>query len=131
MNNKQDSAHQIDARNSTFISVLQWRGARPDILDLNEDQTGNLLCLLFVREGDCCALPLAWRYEQAQADPVDPLQPTIPFTEQALDLETMRMAQRSLEQDGWRVSGRLDLHFEGAWTGPRFWQQIEIFLQKE
>lgn len=113
---------------TSFVPLWQWRGARPRLLDLDENQAGSLLCLLLVRDGDCCLLPLAWRYEQVAVEPRDPLQPTLPFAQAAIDGEAMRLAQSSLEQDGWRVSGRLDLHFHGLEATAHFWRQIETFL---
>ena len=111
------------------VPLYRWRGARPEVLDLETDQQGALLCLLFGREGDCCLLPLAWRHEQVDPELDDPLSPPLLLLERALSSEEMALAKADLEADGWHLQGRLNLYFTGRYTDNRFWQSVSPFLR--
>lgn len=128
--NKESTLHNsafID-HNSSLTPVYHLHGARPDLLDLTEDQVGAMICLVFAREGDSCLLPLAWRYEQPEPSPDDPLRPFRPFCRRALDVETMALAKADLEADGWHVTGRLELYFNGRYSEDNFWHYLQRYL---
>ena len=101
------------------VPLYHWRGARPWLLDLAEDEGGWLVCLCLQREGDCCLLPLAWEktvVELAEAHP------TIHTT--ALDSEAVQLTLSDMQRDGWHINGRLHLHFIGHQQDPTFTQYL-------
>lgn len=116
--------------NASLVRVYHWRGGRPRVLDLTAEQNGWTICLVLTREGDCRLFPVAWLYEEPDPCDDDPFRPPYPIAEGALDAETLALTKAELESDGWQVTGRLDLHFGGRHTDPRFWQKLQPYLDR-
>jgi hypothetical protein len=114
----------------SFVPVYYWRGSRPQLLDLESDQTGWLTCLCLHREGDLSLMPLAWEAntpdEHHHLSPDEQPYPTI-HTE-ALDETAVSHALRQLQQDGWQIQGRLTLAFTGRDAVTNFEQTYRQFL---
>jgi hypothetical protein len=117
----------VPAQSAALVPVLHWRGARSDILDLSRDQSGWVLALVLVREGDCCLLPVAWLYEQP-AEVEEHLPPGYPLEADALHSGAFKQTMIELDREGWQVSGRLEIHFTGQDVEPNFWPAVEAHL---
>ncbi|MCI0396698.1 MAG: hypothetical protein L0332_34820 [Chloroflexi bacterium] len=126
----------LSPQSSALIPIFHWRGARPWLLDLDSYQSGWAICLVLVREGDCCLLPVAWQQDTPALDD-DDRWPSLPalcpwahptFHADALDHEALNLTLAGLRQEGWHVSGRLDVHFHGHDTTPDFWPEIHAYL---
>ena len=115
---------QSTIQTTSFIPIYHWRGGRPQVVDLESDQTGWLVCLCLHREGDLSLLPLAWQAqapdEHHQLTPDEQPYPTI--TTQALDDTAVSLTLRQLQQDGWQIQGQLTLTFTGLDTIAHFEQ---------
>lgn len=123
---------------SSLVPIYHWYGSRPGLLDLDDDQTGWLICLLLERAGDRCLLPVAWLQEPSLRDDDRFLpaalagHPRQPATQaDALDNPTLAMALAGLRRDGWQVNGRLELHFHGRHSQPGFWNTLQPYLRQE
>jgi hypothetical protein len=119
----------------SFVPLYFWRGARPDLVDLDVDQTGWAIMLVLVREGDCCLLPVVWLSETPDEDTeylrLNPAAAHHFIQSNALDREALDLTLSDLQGDGWQVSGRLDVHFSGRYTDPNFWPHIQTYLWRD
>jgi len=128
------TAHASDNQRPIALTPLYfWRGARPDLLDLDSDQVGWAIALVLSREGDCCLLPIAWLNEIAGQDHEDylrlnPAAAAHLIQANALDQEALQLTLSDLERGGWQVSGRLDVHFTGCVVTPDFWPSTRAYL---
>ncbi|MCP4356408.1 MAG: hypothetical protein GY796_00095 [Chloroflexi bacterium] len=114
---------------TSLIPIYHWRGARPALIDLEPDQAGWLVSLCLQRDGDVCLLPLAWDTNMPTDKPdPDDIAPIPTFHTQALDNTAVHLTLADLKQCGWKVSGRLTLHFSGADSEPNFEQTTQSYL---
>ncbi|MCP4425282.1 MAG: hypothetical protein GY803_12370 [Chloroflexi bacterium] len=135
----------INHRHTAAVPLYHWRGARPQLFDLDSDQTGWLICLSLGREGDCSLLPIAWQQGISDlnaglsAEMDNPVNDSAPYPAlpiptigtEALDSEAVSLTLADLRQDGWRVNGRITLHFTGYDADPDFQQTIEAYLWRK
>lgn len=121
---------QFVTSTASFVPIFQWRGGRPQVVDLEPDQTGWLVCLCLHREGDLNLLPLAWQAqapdEHHQLTPEERPYPTI-YT-QALDDTAVSLTLQQLQQDGWHIKGQLTLAFTGRDAIANFEQIYRQYL---
>jgi len=117
------------ARPAALAHIYHWPGPRPALLDLDAEQNGDIIGLLFARRDDRCLLPVAWRYGRLDPDCDDLPHPLLPVEEDALDSEQLAHTKAQLEADGWQLQGRLDLFFTGRQVGPHFWHYLGNFLR--
>jgi len=115
---------QIDPHAITAVPLYSWRGARPFPFNLTAAETGSAALLLLAREGELCLLPLTW----ARNLPPSGRGQGQPFHADALDGEALQLTLADLQQDGWQVNGRLDLHFTGQYAAADFWSAIQATL---
>lgn len=115
---------------ASFVPVYHWRGGRPQIVDLEPDQTGWLICLCLQRHGDLSLLPLAWQInapdEHHRLAPGEPPYPTIHA--QALDDDAVSLTLQQLQQDGWQIQGQITLAFTGRHAIANFEQTYRQYL---
>ncbi|MEZ4644819.1 MAG: hypothetical protein R3E31_19160 [Chloroflexota bacterium] len=104
----------------TAVPIYHWRGARPSILNLTPDDTGEVTMLLLNRQGEICLLPVSW----AQNLPITFTPPHTFFHANAIDKETFYLTLSEFQQDGWQAQGLLHLTFTGRETIDAFWQII-------
>ena len=113
------------------LPVYHWYGPRPELLDLEPDRRGWLICLNLQRDGDLCLLPLAWDQIQRSEDDLrprlTPLPPPTPHT-QAFHQQQIQQTIQQLTAEGWQINGRITLHFTGTDTEPHFDQTIHQYL---
>ena len=114
---------------SALIPVYHWHGARPPMLDLDENQSGWSIWLLYTREGDCCLVPLSWLIETPGLadDPRASLTP-LPCQIDPFDPEALALTLQFLQNDGWQLTGRLDFHFTGCYADSNFWSSLQPYL---
>ncbi|MCA9943406.1 MAG: hypothetical protein KC449_07985 [Anaerolineales bacterium] len=124
---------QSAVQTASFVPIYHWRGGRPQIVDLEPDQTGWLVCLCLHREGDLSLLPLAWQAqapdEHHQLTPEEQPYPTI-YTE-ALDDTAVSLTIQQLQQDGWQIQGQLTLAFTGRDAIANFEQTYRQYLWQQ
>lgn len=124
---------QSAVQTASFVPIYHWRGGRPQIVDLETDQTGWLVCLCLQRGGDLSLLPLAWQAqapdEHHQLTPEEQPYPTI-YTE-ALDDTAVSLTLQQLQQDGWQIQGQLTLAFTGRDATVNFEQTYRQYLWQQ
>lgn len=129
---ERDQQQQFGSQAIALAPIYHWRGARPWLLDLSEDEAGWMVTLCLQREGDCCLLPLAWQRGVPQTD-LQPARP-VPYptiNSEALDEGAAKLLLNDLRGDGWRVTGRLDWHFTGRETNAHFSEELFAFLWRQ
>lgn len=115
---------------ASFVPIYHWRGGRPQVVDLETDQIGWLVCLCLHRQGDISLLPLAWHTEapdeHCQLTPEEQPYPTVQT--QALDDTAVSHTLHQLNQDGWHIQGQLTLKFTGCDAIANFDQTYRQYL---
>ncbi|MCB9009439.1 MAG: hypothetical protein H6656_19110 [Ardenticatenaceae bacterium] len=124
---------QTAVSSASFVPIYHWRGGRPQIVDLEPDQTGWLVCLCLQREGDLSLLPLAWQVQAPDEHhlliPEEQPYPTI-YTK-ALDDTAVSLTLQQLQQDGWHIQGQLTLAFTGRDAIANFEQTYRQYLWQQ
>lgn len=117
------------------VPVICWHGWRPAPLDLDAGEQGGQTFLVLGREGDTALLPVAMvtyicyaplgpddRWEDHGLQPVE-------VSSAAAQRQAVLQEVRELEDQGWRVVGRLQATFNGVDTEDDFWQRVEWTLR--
>jgi hypothetical protein len=128
-----ESTDSAGGKLAAIRPLVRWRGWRPAVLDLDQDERGGQVWLVLDREGDTALLPCAEVGYLFYA----------PEDERGQAWETVRMAcgdaayrdeieatVQALEIDGWRVLGRLETTFVGSFTEQDFWARTEAVLRE-
>ncbi len=117
---------------ASALPVIRWHGWRPLPLDMTSSEQGGQVFLVLGREGDLALLPTATisyicyaplaaghRWEDHGMDPL-----RVTYSA-AATRQTLLLAVRELEADGWQVVGRLQTTFQGVDTEDDFWEQLD------
>ena len=115
---------------TSFVPIYHWRGARPQLVDLEPDQTGWLTCLCLHRQGDLCLLPLAWQVDALDEHdtPTTTPHPHTTIYTTALDAAAVSQTLQQLQQESWQISGQLTLTYTGRDTTANFEQTYSQYL---
>ena len=95
--------HFIDYH-SAIVPVYYCLGARLRVLDLDPSQGGQTVALLLQRDGDCALLPIADTIMRSDGQ----------RWQRGHAAETISHATTALERDGWELTGKLTITFEGV-----------------
>ncbi len=112
------------------LNLIEWRsapmpvyyclGTRPTILQLDPAQTGWTLCLIFQRNEQTALLPISDLTESTDGQHIFlPSQQT-----------TVQHTCADLKQDGWELTGRIGIRFNGSESADTFWQDTNAWLTK-
>lgn len=116
-----------------IFPAMRWYGWRPPFLDHRAEDRGKHVVLVLEREGDTGLMPCAMiSYCDAfnawhDLSEVDTLRCAWGH---GAHTETLDLAVRQLEADGWHVTGRLLIEFVGVWAEDDFWKQVHAILSK-
>jgi hypothetical protein len=124
------------AEAASALPLIRWRGWRPKPLDLERNEQGGQVFLVFDREDDLALLPTATmtflvyeplgdgsRWEDHGIDPIAVSHSA------AAARHVIEAAIDELAADGWQVIGRLQATFHGIDTEDDFWARLDCAMR--
>jgi hypothetical protein len=110
--------------------IVRWRGWRPGVLSFEAGERGGQVWLVLDREGDLALLPCAEigyiYYAPVDDDAPEGWQDFRLVEAQAPHRNDVLATVRRLENEGWRVVGRLEATFTGLETERAFWDHLPV-----
>lgn len=111
-------------------SIVRWRGWRPGFLCFEASERGGQVWLILDRGGDLALLPCAEigyiYYAPIDDDAPENAQDLRLVDAQATHRDDVLAAVQRLEDEGWRVVGRLEAAFTGLETERAFWEHLPL-----
>jgi hypothetical protein len=114
---------------ASAYSIVHWRGWRPGFLSLEADERGGQVWLILDREGDLALLPCAemgYIYYAPVDDDPEAWEDFRLTHARAPHRDDVLATVRRLEDEGWRVVGRLEAAFTGLETERTFWEHLPV-----